>query len=157
MKAINFKKNSWHAWIVRGPGCLYQLDWLAENGKIDICRYTRSFIRGVILGILFLAFILMVAALLIIPNISFGMYLYASYQAGHFLPWTTNETALVRIAIIVDSVTFLIAMIAYVIPKTISKIRSLIGQKERVVKEPGFVKVAYRSFKDKVCFKVNLQ
>ena len=135
MQALTFNKNSWHHAIAKFGGFN---SWSDQ----DLCTYTRKFTRG-----LFGAFLIG----LVIAFLGFGMShlifgIIFSIMAG---TWVTTEFGTVFGMV-------LLALALFIgIGASVDKYRDSHENKPR--KPDGFVKNAYKGWKEKFCIKINIQ
>lgn len=133
MKAFNLSKDSWHFYIANfGKKRIW-----VEDGS-DICEYTRAVFGGM--------FLFLLAGLAICLGIAWvAVSLYNIYDimfnGAEFLPTTVMLLGLigaggllVGVAVVVDWYHNL---------------------PDKPEPEPGFVKLAYRKFKNKTCFRLD--
>ena len=127
MKTFELKKKSWHYWIAN-----FGEERVYES--TDICSYIRYVIKG---GLLFL----LVA--------SVGIFLGGSllFSIGNLFGWLFLGYELEKVTFTTFSVIILFgALIGF-----------FLGKEAIEQSEPGFVRLAYRSWKDKFCAKVELK
>ena len=134
MKTIKFKTDSWHYKFVS------QWDPIVvhRTGGTDICSYVRALMLG-----------LTVMALLFgILGLFAGVLLYAiGNWIGYFLfGYALSEGT--------PFVTIIYACFGAFIWYNQWKENRVVNEKE---KEPGFIRLAYRSWKDKFCAKVEFE
>lgn len=143
MLTFTLKSDSWHYWIAN-----FAERRVTTSGS-DICSYTRAFIAGMIwfLIVAFLSTTLSIWALVSIVDI--GNWLIF----GGYLPPYSQVFGLVVVAM--AGILGTVAGIMYT--KDQIHERSLRNIEANRDKPPSFVKLAYRKFKDKTCFKINFQ
>lgn len=133
MKAIEFKRGSWHHKLATIHDPYYNRDWKDET---DICTYTRH----VFLGFLYFLFVCGVFGLLAFVSLN---TLFEIYQ-WVFFSQPMNELSIVFLCVVGGILTMV-----------------LLAGGTAVVREkldssnPGFVRISYRSWKDKFCVKIN--
>ena len=130
---INLNKSSWHYQLATAYGSLHKNETVT-----DICYYTRQVIKGVFLAV-FITCLISVAAFCVI-DMFMGIGFSIAYGA-----MLMNTPGLV-VLILIFSIGALCAL-ALASDKVSKSNRN---------KEPGFVRTAYRSWKDKFCVKVKL-
>ena len=132
MKVIEFKRDSWHHKLATIHDPYYNQDWKDET---DICTYTRHVLLG------FLSFLFMCGVFGLLAFFTLNS-LYAVYQ-WVFFSQPMNEFAVVFLCVVGGLLTM-----------------GLLAGGTAVVREkldsshPGFVRTAYRSWKDKFCVKI---
>lgn len=135
MKTLIFNKNSWHYWLAREWANFSPYDEEEQN----ICAYTKYVLAG--LGKILFISALMVAAF-VIPAINL---IYC------IVIWEFNVIAIATIAMIIfiaSSITVSIC-VGY-----IRDGKFYIAYKK---KPDGFIKLAYKSWKDKFCCKIEFE
>lgn len=132
MKEFVLKKNSWHYKIANfmhgNADCCY-----------DICSYTRRFF----IGLFFMVFVT-TALILIGGVVLFGI--------GNIFGWLFLGYQFNPISSIVPGLALGVVLIV-----AIEKIKNLYQNKIISKKEPGFVGLAYRKFKDKTCTRIKFE
>lgn len=142
---ITFKMNSWHVWLVS------HFSPYKPKYANDLCQY----IRWVLLSI-FLFATVAVLSFSVVSGVVFDILsLFGRVHWHHNAPGSYFELC-AGVTNIVGSVIIALMTIIYA-AGIVDKISRRSRNKVYVLKEPGFVKIAYRSFKDKVCFKVNFE
>lgn len=136
MKPFNVNTNSWHYKIatIPGDGVRYKCQ--------SVCDYVKSFSGGFILFTLFCAFILGLATLL--GNLIVCVVRWLVWHIPFNVAAASTAMFLCILIIVVGG--------AFGIHR-LSKWKT----KRRVInsrKEPGFISVAYKSLRDKVCIPV---
>lgn len=143
MKTLKFNSKSWHYFLATRIG---DFD---DDG--DFCAYVRSVICG-ILGLLF------VAAAAAFVLYSLGREVYAAYTCW-FTPVCTygkfEQAVVTGVAIMAGVVGFIFALIWNINRR--QRIRTEIYLGHRPAPQPSFVKLAYKSIKEKTCFKVEFK
>lgn len=131
MKTFELKKESWHYWVANfGETRVYE--------ETDICSYIRYMIRG---GLLLALCVIVgggagAATLFAIGNLFSWLFL------GYDLHETTKIVGIAFIILVMIPATVILGVTA----------------KEKMEEgEPGFIRLAYRSWKDKFCAKVELK
>lgn len=133
MKTLKFSKNSWHYKLARFG------DEFSERNLSDICSYTRAFLWGTFLFLLFVAFML---GIIFIHGEAIG-YVAAMIAQGTFI----EPDTLAGICLMLYGAFFILCLITYT-TKTVC---------EHKFKEDNFVVNAYHSFKDKYCVRVEVK
>ena len=172
MKAIDINKRSWHFWLASKVGWKqrYYSKKLDRWMDTDFCSYVRWVILGIIVATIWGTLLAGVA----------GIYLYSGYYTVHWIidmihqgrffkgpPEMVPFIFITGITLGVGIVLGLIWCVAQALEWRDHRrylaselARSKLGQPTLgptpVPKEPTFVQVAYRSIKDKVCFRINL-
>jgi hypothetical protein len=144
MKTLKFNSNSWHYWLATKIG-----DFYPEGG--DFCSY----IRHVILGALVSLFMVAGASFVLY---SLGREVYAAYTC-----WFTSvctygkfERAVTTgVAILIGGVGAAVLMIWN--SNRRMQIRIEIANGVRPEPQDSFVKTAYKSIKEKTCFRVEFK
>ena len=131
MKEYVLKKNSWHYWIANYNG--------EARYSTDICDYIRYFIGGVLAYSLLAVIGIVVTAVLL-------------YGAGNVFGWLFLDYQFESPAVV-----FLGVVAAAIIIFSIEKYREYSYNKPRVVKEPGFVGLAYDKFKNNSCARIRFE
>ena len=145
MKTFEIDGNSWHYRLAFNFG---GFDPYTSAGH-NMCAYIRS----VLLGIALLSVTTFLAGYL---TISFLFYLGAGWiwiTTGYFvmIPWMLGGAAMaIIITILLAFAAFSVA--SYFMRLAFAKLKSKTIQP--VVQEPGFITLAWRSFKDKTCSKI---
>lgn len=136
MKTLKLNKNSWHYKMV------HRHDRFFDEYDLDICSYMRKVIYGVfmyILATLIVTFAATAGSILIIEtilSIAFGIY----YGMDLF-----SEIGAAGILLL------FVGVIAYMV---FSTIKMLTNRVDTAIKHDGFVKNAYKSYKEKFCARV---
>ena len=132
MKTYKLKKDSWHYWLAS-----FGDDWRMHNVD-DICSYIRAMIVG-LFQLLFVAVVISAIG---------GAILYS---IGNLFSWLFLGYQLSQLTIMVFALLVGIIGTAIVI--------SVIEASKNTVKttEPGFVRLAYRRFKQKTCSLVEFE
>ena len=132
MKTYMLKKDSWHYWLASFG------DDLRMYGVYDICGY----IRAMLVGLFQLLFVTAVVCLI------GGAILYS---IGNLFSWLFLGYQLSQLTIMVSAL--LVGLIgAAVIISAIEASRNTVRKTE-----PGFVRLAYRRFKEKTCSLVEFE
>lgn len=145
MKKLKFKRNSWHHEIAILGG----IDRYEEAD--DFCSYVRKFAAGSAIGLFFLV-----------------MSLSTICAVGDFLSWLAAMVAVhgyIEPTVFAFAVTFLIILCAvigmmaglHILGQKIRR-KNLAMRQSGVYIEPApiFISKAYRSVKDKICFRIEL-
>jgi len=151
MKELNFSRDSWH----------YKLAQMGEYnpGRPDFCHYVRSVLLG---GFFF--FILCTFALAGIVCLGdFIAYIVAAYTTGLWFKLQPDLGAQIIICLLIFSAVIgaLITIFLYKEKRREAKadrLRAAMALGEEMKEpEPGFIGHAYKSLKEKTCFKVKLK
>lgn len=156
MKEVKFSQNSWHWRLANTYGnAKTRYDYETETDKYegDICSYTRS----VILGALAALFLTAVLGLIAASIANFGAWVVAGFLVGS---WVKIDA----LGFLIIALTIAVAVVAamfYVVMKHEKWTRVRRARKQELAmaeeeKPEGFVKAAYRKFKDKTCFRVEV-
>lgn len=143
MKTLKFNSKSWHYFLATKIGDF------EDDG--DFCAYVRSVIWG-ILGLLFLA----AASAFVLYSL--GREVYAAYTC-----WFTSVCTYGKFEqAVVTGVSIMAAVVGFIFALIWNsnrrmRIRNEIYSGKRAAPEPGFVKIAYKSIKEKTCFKVEFK
>lgn len=145
MMTFNIKKNSWHFWL-QNFATSYKYTGSCDT---DICTYTRRVMWG--------AFKLLVVSILVA---------FAAYCVGDFFYWIysmivggtfLSQTLGAFITTVVLSIAVLgLGTIGAVL--TVERVKEIHYErtKDAPPKQPSFLKLAYRKFKEKTCFKLTV-
>ena len=131
MKIFELKKNSWH----------YRL---ANFGSDRVCLHSDicTYIRSVMIGAFWFAAVLAVGLFFA------GCTLFA---IGNLFSWLFLGYELAQVTISIGMIYFSVTlMFAYLYGREVVQYKIRDG-------EPGFVRLAYRSWKDKFCAKVEFE
>lgn len=143
MKTINLKAKSWHYFLAVKLG-----NFNPNSG--DFCSYVRNVLFGLVLGSMFAAVVGFLGAIAMGAIVNVSLYLYhwivgTAYVANAFAQFATIATGVILLAI-----GFIFGSLV---------VREKLDDRKMAkaaLNEPdSFLKSAYKSFKDKVCFKVN--
>lgn len=144
MKTLEFKSNTWHYWLAATVGSY-------ESSDGNFCAYVRSVLFGAFV-VLFMGGL--VGALMY----AIGLEVRAFYTC-FFTPVCTfgkDEQAIATGAgVILGVVVFAFLYIWNENRK--DQIRWEIESGERKQPEPGFISMAYKSIKEKTCFRVEFK
>ena len=153
MKEVKFSQNSWHWRLAKTYGnAKTRYDYETETDKYegDICSYTRSVMWG-ILGALVVTAVLGIVAASIA---NFGAWVVVGFLVGSWVKLDPLGAIIIGIMIVVALGALVIYACAnYEKWKRKRKYKRAMFEEE---KPEGFVKAAYRKFKDKTCFKVEV-
>lgn len=145
MKSVTFNRKSWHFWLATKVA-----DYSEESE--DFCAYVRSVLFGAAMIFLMASF---VAFCLYAIGREFHS-LYTCVIAGWFgIQAVCSYGDFEKAALGVESVIGGFMLIAFLAIKYVNW-RDERKYKNRD-KEPGFVKIAYRNFKEKTCKKVEFK
>lgn len=136
MKPVVFKQDSWHYWLTEFGG------WCPRN--TDICRYTRAVLRGLLLFLLSAFLVVAIAAL---TGAWFG-WAVASITHSFVPPEGLALVFCVALGVVAGTAALLGTL--YVL---VEKVSPALAD----VVYDSFASEAYRSFKDKVCFRVEVR
>lgn len=130
MKTIELKRKSWHHWLANfGDKRIYE--------TTNICEYTRCVLIGTFL------FLLSV----VVSSLSTGAVLFT---IGNIFGWLFLGYEFHNVSVIVTSTFTCIVLMFFIIVGRAKLIH-------QVDKEPSFVRLAYRSWKEKYCARVELK
>lgn len=146
MKSFNLKKDSWHFWLSK----FMRERWYYPGDQVDLCQYIRKVIMGVII-LFFVSF----------TGLLFSWaYLYGGYAliACLFDSQCTEppELSVLFITINIIALVILAAFGACIAKEKYDEYRYDHPLPE-VEKDPSFLQLAYRKFKDKTCVLINLE
>ena len=135
MKTLQFDKNSWHYTIAKFGGF---------NGwsDHDLCTYTHKFMKGLFFSAIIGIFIAIVGFGL--SNLVFGIIF--SIIAG---TWVTTEVG--------NVFGLILLLLSLFVAVGVSAEKYMESRKLRLRKPDGFVKNAYKGWKEKFCIKINIQ
>lgn len=154
MRTLHFNKNSWH----------YKAALLASSNHYDIpenfCNYFWRVIFGSFLTLLLLGIFSLFTFLTVIAPI---LYLVVCLQYGTFWP-----PAEVVVGIVLDIIIMIGVAHFYITENILPEYKKKRAAKrlklmedgiypESTPKEPGFIVTAWRTFKDKTCFKIEFE
>ena len=132
MKTYTLKKDSWHYWLASFG------DDLRMYGVYDICGYIRAMLVGTFQLLFVTAVISAIAGVIL-------------YSIGNIFSWLFLGYQLSQLTIMVS------ALLAGLIGAAVI-ISFIEASKNRVQStEPGFVRLAYRRFKEKTCSLVEFE
>lgn len=141
MTAYEFDKSSWHFWVAKMGG----LHISYRYPETDLCSYIRKFIWGSIV----VAFLSGLAFCLCFIEVHFLVALLVSAIQG---VWVIEGAALAGAIL-----TGIVAVLATGIGLAILRDEWIAKHpKEKKVKEPGFITLAYRGWKDKYCIQIKI-
>lgn len=156
MKEVNFSKNSWH-WRLAGfyGNAEMRYDYKTETDKYegDICSYIRSMLHGLFRVVVLTAILGLLAASLG----NFGAWVVAGFLVGS---WVKIDVLGFLIVALTISAAIVAAMF-YVASKHEKWKRNRWARKQELAmveeeKPEMFIQAAYRKFKDKTCFRVEV-
>lgn len=153
MKAFTFKDNSWHFWVVNFGEKRINPNW----GDTDICEYIRCFFRGL--------FWLFVTTFIICGFTTWVLVSIGNVIGTLFLGYKIEPYAVVFLLMLTGgAMAFgIVGSIKWYSERQAEKNRLLReayyrGElKEPEPKEPGFLTLAYRKFKDKTCVRIKIE
>lgn len=141
MTAYEFDKSSWHYWVAKMGG----LSISSRHPETDLCSYIRKFIWGSIV----VAFLSGLAFLVAFIEVHFIVALIVSAIQGI---WVIEGWAQAG-AILTGIITVLASGTGLAVWRDEWKAKH---PKEMKVKEPGFITLAYRGWKDKYCIQIKI-
>lgn len=153
MKTETVNVNSWHYRLATTYGPVST--WRLARGEADFCSY----LRGVFLGLLLVFFITAMGSILTVGLIGMPMiYVVSSIlELGwHFPPAEVGIFLVFDLAIAIFGF-FMWFHLSGNFAKTVNAVIIALGKnatEKYVEKEPGFVSLAYRKFKEKTCFRL---
>jgi hypothetical protein len=144
MKTLKFNSKSWHYLLATKIG-----DFDEDGG--DFCSYVRNVIFGALVALFAVA-----AASVVLYAL--GREVYAAYTC-----WFTSvctfgkfESAVAAMACAVAAFSVFICLVVWYSNYRM-RVRREIRNGLRSEPQPGFVKVAYKSIKEKTCFRVEFK
>lgn len=140
MKAVNLNKNSWHYYIAQKLGSYRPQEYVNDtrNHKTDICTYTSFVLKG-----FFLLFVMGIA-------IAFVGFLFWNVLFGIIFSIIYGTIIFTDIAIAI-----FMFLLAVIISATLFVGITMIKSKLENTESDGFIKTAYKSWKEKFCVKIN--
>ncbi len=145
MMSLNFSKDSWHYKVAKfGTLRTY-------GGETDMCHYVRSFIWGVVKGLVVGVIIGALASLVLACEGAFIGSFIAAVMTG---VWAFEGFAVG--GVIINSIALGLVTIFGTAYKY-EQYRDANPRKRKPPKPDGFVKNAYRGWKDKYCAKVKIE
>lgn len=141
MKSYTLNEKSWHYWLVTNPGMMV----IRSYQVVDGCAYIRHLVWGMIV-------ISLLSLLAAWPVVSFGfgirslVHFLLTGQWYQLIQWQSAGMAIVCV------VTALLALVYVVWHICDWSIDRKLMQENQPPREPGFIKVWYRSVRDKTCF-----
>lgn len=142
MKAISLNRKSWHYWTATKLGCY---DWPDE----DFCKYIRHVVAGIMVaGVLALIAGTILYSALRLAYSALMCPFAKQCTFGHF------ELTVVISVLAVAAVVGLVFLYGHYLEKKRERRYAILHGKIPEPK-PSFLVLAYRSFKDKVCFRVH--
>lgn len=139
MKSIVLDKNSSHYWLARKAG--FQLNPYEEYNNHDICTYTKYVLGGLLVVLILLAGFAVVSAAVIHMIMGFAFSIYF----GTFL-----MTEIGVVGLLTSGVLALLFVVVY----AKNRYDNYKWNKTYKKSEPGFISIAYRSWKDKFCTRI---
>lgn len=138
---FTLKKDSWHFWVANFMTKRIRPEWNEGN---DICSYTRAFFAGL--------FWLAMAAVFGVGGVCWvGASLWSIFSYLFLNNTELGFYAQLFLFVVGTLISFIAIIAAHV------KIREYRDEHPAKEKPPGFVKLAYRKFKDKTCFRLNFE
>jgi hypothetical protein len=139
LKTINLNAKSWHYFLAVTIG-----GFQSDSG--DFCSY----VRWVIAGAIALAFITTAVGIMA------GIALLGAFGIGYALVHLLFGIAMFNNPIIlICSIITSVVITFFALMLIVGYLKDKWNNREQVEKPDSFVKSAYKSFKDKVCFKVD--
>lgn len=127
-------RKSWHFWLANS--CAENEIW--STGAVNICEYTRRVLRGILLliGLGFVSAVAIFVTLFGILNLFSVIFLdgYELQPVTYF-------------------VLILYSLLGYALLRAHQEEQA--RKNPKIAKEPGFLKLWYRKFKEKTCFIVS--
>ena len=148
MKELVFDRTSWHFWIANFGHKRVRPEKWDDNIQTDICTYTRAVFWGLINFTLVALLFSTLGGLVLfsIGNlIGYFLFDYGLYEI--------TKAVMATIAIVAGAIGALVGFCAIV-----AAYKTSIGyvSDKMADAKPGFVKNAYRSWKDKYCVKITI-
>lgn len=155
MKEYTFSNKSWHFKLANVG---VQRVWDFE--QIDICSYIRKVLAGAIVFSVMVAGFSFIVWVFGFGYITLGIWLFDCFSTG--VVTAPNPIAgLVGLGTLLVLFAYIVIGIKSLLNKAIDKFvdYTLKDWQPQVVKEkePSFITLAYRKFKDKTCFRVNFK
>lgn len=157
MKALNFSKKSWHYWLANLGN--YNED------REDFCHYVRSAIVGV-----FVCAMIAVVALAVIVGVGdFIAWIVAMIVAGTYIEPRLPAQVTASLLFISAVIGILLGISLWNEKRKIRKLNEQIAREREILNailegkeplpapQPNFIQSAYKTLKEKTCFKVNLE
>lgn len=146
MKALEFKQKSWHFWLANfGRTRIYRERYDDEDIQTDICSYTNAVFKGLIAFIIVACLALAGATWLVSSVLNIVGYFVLGYGL-----YETTKGFIFLVGIL--SVALAALLTGAGIGRGIERLRDRVDNTE-----PGFVRTAYRSWKDKYCLKITFK
>lgn len=142
MKQLNFKCDSWHYKLAKFVG--YYIEYDSDEQSGDICGYTRAVLFGCMLFLL--GFGCMVVLLMGVVHLLMGLAFSLAYGA-----WIM--TTLGEITLFFSIVGLSLAISTIVMDKLHKWINTPRNHHKASVPD-GFIKSAYKSWKNKYCVRI---
>lgn len=153
MKALTFKKNSWHFWLAKLVGYEAPTTWTRGDGTVahygdkgDICTYSRHVV-GALFSILVISFFGVMGTAIIgtlLAHVILGI-IFSIIMGTFFF------TDIGVIGLFIITIVSLVAGTMY----SLSWLRDRARESDESNNPDGFIKHAYRSWKEKYCLKIN--
>jgi hypothetical protein len=142
MQTVNFSKTSWHYWMVK--------TFSSKPPKSDLCAYIRQFIGSIILAVA-----LAVVASLVVAFVGGGII------AGFvllFQLFSGSAVGISNVFLVVGGIFDIVLLLfsVFVFGGTAASV-AWAEHREKAGPSNNFVVLAYRTIKDKVCFKINFK
>jgi hypothetical protein len=146
MRELTYSTKSWHYQLADNVGYRPERDWdTGERNFGDLCSYWRHVVGGMLL-IAFLM-VLFTGVAWVSVNFLFGLVFSAIYGV-----WLVNTAG--EIALFFLTVGAFLLLLFKGIPMMWMSFQRYRYNHPRPKKEDGFVKEAYKSWKEKTCVKV---
>ena len=148
MKAFQFSRSSFHYKIAKKFGGLDDTDWYGDPKPLDLCHYIRCLLWAFTKGLVVLA----VSSLVIWSATDAAFWVKECIDAGEFLTLKERVGVLfIGAAGFVSAAAVLLGAIMCIV-KLWDRYSD--DYEER---EPGFLKLAYQSIKNKTCFRIEMK
>jgi uncharacterized membrane protein len=145
MKALEFKQKSWHFWLANfGRTRIYRQRW-EDDINTDICSYTSAVFKGLITFVIVACLALAGVTLVVSSVLNIVGYFVFDYGL-----YETTKGFIFFMAILTLALAVLFAVVG--IGRGIENLRDRVDNTE-----PGFVRTAYRSWKDRFCLKITFK
>lgn len=153
MKTLKFNKKSWHYWVATKFGPLG--DWKTNT---DFCAY----VRAVMVGSIWLSMLVVLGMGILYCGFEWVRWVIACLEAGHLLKLAEMSPAMLFMMII-----GIVATVALVLGTIWGWVQLQVYMRQRakvkrshtnayVEPPPSFIHQAYLTWKEKTCFKVEL-
>jgi len=139
MKTFALNKNSWHYRLASEYGGLHR--W---QDSTDICSYTKEIFKGLFILALMLVAVAVVSQLVVHLVLGIGFSIYAGM-------WIGSDWAWAAATILVVAVGYIVILLAFSLTCKGGKIA------KETISNTEFFKVAYSSWKDKYCARIEFK